>query len=147
MRATLLTLAVLVMGFAPAPFPRRSKPEKDDLEKMQGLWQCIRRTHAGRPASRGNVTVEIASSRFRYRVDGRITTEWAVTLDSRKKPKVLDRQRVGGPGAMIVLRGIYRLEGDTLTVCYHQSQSEGRPADFDGSGAGIWLMVLKRARP
>jgi uncharacterized protein (TIGR03067 family) len=150
MRAILLILAVFVVGFAPAPFPRRSKaePEKDDLKKMQGLWHCVRRTLAGNPSSRGDVTVEIAGSRFRYRVDGRVTTEWQVTLDASKKPKVLDRERVAAATrGSIVLRGIYRLEGDTLTVCYHQGRTEGRPADFDGTGAGIWLMVLKRARP
>jgi len=43
-----------------------------------------------------------------------------------------------------VVPGIYKLEGDTLTIC---TDEDGRPTEFTANaGSGRQLMVLKRKR-
>ena len=48
------------------------------------------------------------------------------------------------------IRGIYSLEGDNLTICYHRDpEKEGdRPAEFATKpDSGLVLLVLKRQKP
>ena len=141
----------LALAFAPAPFPKPGKPAagQDDLKALQGTWSTVRRTSGGREVkSAGEVTVVIAGSTLKYLVNGMVRTEWAITLDATKDPRVLDRTRIGGATKGVVLRGIYRLDGDTLTICYRQRVGEAeRPTSFAGSGIGVWVHVMKRQNP
>src|SRR5262245_29004982 len=41
--------------------------------------------------------------------------------------------------------GIYKVEGDKLTICYN-SAAQGRPASFDGPGKGKGTEVFTRVR-
>jgi uncharacterized protein (TIGR03067 family) len=141
----------LSLHFAPAPFPKPARPGagQDDLKALQGTWVSVRRTSGGREMkSAGATTVVIAGTNLKYLVGGMVRTEWVITLDTTKNPRILDRTKVGGAGQGVVLRGIYRLDGDTLTICYRQRVGEAeRPTDFTGAGAGVWLHVMKRQKP
>jgi uncharacterized protein (TIGR03067 family) len=150
MRACALLLAVVSLAFAPAPFPKQGDPNKEDLKKMQGSWTTVRRTYGGKPMTgRGEMTVVISGDRVKYLVDGMVRTEWIITLDAKKQPKIFDRKKVSGAGAGQILRGVYRLEGDTLSTCYCQERgvSLERPTDLEGAKAGEWLHVMRRKKP
>ena len=60
MRCILLLLAVLLMGFAPAPFPKPSL-EKADLAKLQGEWEQVSSSINGNPPFAGGGVVEVFS--------------------------------------------------------------------------------------
>src|SRR5262245_6045437 len=72
--------------------------------------------------------------------------EWVLELDSAARPPALtlykaDDKARGEPG----LTGIYRLEGDTLTICYVFKGP--RPTDFvSPAGTEHRLMTLRRGR-
>ena len=51
----LFLLAALSLAFAPAPLPRLAKP-KTDLQKMQGDWEMVTETIAGRKTCPGCCT-------------------------------------------------------------------------------------------
>jgi uncharacterized protein (TIGR03067 family) len=158
MRRALPLLAVLLsLAFAPAPPPRpRPDPGKDDLKKMQGAWAVSRRTLNGRDiAGGGDMTVEIAGDRIRFLVGGERRTEWVVTMDATKTPRVLDRKRVASFGSAakahkgkeVVARGIYRLDGDALWLSSASGPGDqARPRDFEGKGSAETLYVLKRLK-
>src|SRR5262249_41480150 len=145
-----LAVVLLSLGFAPAPFPKPAKPgdTRDDLKKLQGVWTVVRRTVGGSPVKLlGETSIEIAGDRLKYVIDGKVRTEWRVRVDAAKKRKVLDRTKVGGARVGIVLRGIYRLEGETFPLCYRQAVAESqRPAGFDASQRGVWFAVAKRKK-
>jgi hypothetical protein len=45
------------------------------------------------------------------------------------------------------LLGIYKVEGDTLTICYNNANRGGRrPTAFDGPGKGAGTEVFTRVR-
>jgi uncharacterized protein (TIGR03067 family) len=162
MRCLLPLLVGFCLAFAPAPFPRPTKTDagKEDLKKMQGTWAVARRTLSGREITSRNadMTVVIIGDRIRFLLQGELRTEWAITLDVTKNPKVLDRKKVAGigraavarpgTGQPLVLRGIYRLDGDTLQLSHTSSRAgQDRPSDFEGKKSGETTYFLKRARP
>jgi uncharacterized protein (TIGR03067 family) len=146
--ALLCVLSGAVALAAPAPLPRRTKAGTvDDLQRMQGEWIVTRRTVGGSEISSPDMTAVIQGDRIKFLLKGEVRTEWTITLDVTRRPKLFDRRRVAGvgKGGDITLRGIYKLEGDTLTVCYHSSStSQERPRDFTAARSGEWLSVMKR---
>ena len=73
--------------------------------------------------------------------------EWVLELDSDARPPALtlykadDKGRRGGPD----MSGIYRVDRDTLTICYVFKGE--RPADFvSPAGTDVRLMTLRRVK-
>src|SRR5947207_2153839 len=134
----LLLLAVaLVVGFAPAPFPKRG-PRKLEALRLEGTWVMTdghvdgvpnyssTSRSAGLSASRGDV-VRISTNRLTFPAKGSMVSDWTIRSGAAG---VIDLH--GPPPARLHLLGIYRLEGDTLTLCVGD-QGRGRPTVFAGS--------------
>jgi uncharacterized protein (TIGR03067 family) len=72
--------------------------------------------------------------------------EGTFTIDARKSPATLDFAADGTVGKGLTIAGIYKVEGDTLTVCL--AIGDTRPEKFESpAGARVMLMTLKRAKP
>jgi uncharacterized protein (TIGR03067 family) len=96
----------------------------------------------GKPSAEAAVSVLISDRHFVYVVD-RLRQEWTLTLNARSRPKILDVRCTGVMG--FVYRGVYRLDGDTLTICSVRSIcAADRPKDFRGSGPGQVVEVFRR---
>jgi uncharacterized protein (TIGR03067 family) len=140
----ILLAAALSLAYAPAPFPKPD-PTKEEMKKLQGTWLKVRSVPAGLGENQGMLV--FTAERMRYSVSGEMTGEYALTLNAKKKPKVFDFKGVGGLVVGGVYRGIYRLDGDTLTICYVTSRNESdRPTDFDTNKGGVILSVYKRQK-
>jgi uncharacterized protein (TIGR03067 family) len=146
-------------GFAPLPFPRVR--DNGDLRAMQGEWEAVSYTfwHAwgrgGQPVREevhgmrarvegGRISFTLGDDGPRwhlFRLGGPAGRRW---IDS-DPVTALGRPGHGREGDRWKRAGIYRLDGDTLTVC---DAPEGeRPEDFTGGHVGERLIVLKRVRP
>jgi uncharacterized protein (TIGR03067 family) len=146
MRCVLPLLAVLLLGFAPVPFPRADRT-KADLKKLQGEWVRVSHAVGGNPLAPAETTLVVAGDRLEYgEHPGK--EGWKVVLNARTRPKRFDRawqQTQLLPSACWI--GVYALEGDTLTICSVRNGDEAdRPKNLDGKLPGQVLEVFKRQK-
>ena len=122
----------------------RQKPEKTDLELLQGTWVTTSQPLSGVKQEPKTVTFTFAGRNLALTTDQQ-TNPWEVTLDSKTAPKSWDMKHRTDPD---VMKAVYSLEGDTLTVCHNYDLGgwSRRPKDLsDVSYRSKW--VLKRQKP
>ncbi len=105
-----------------------------DMDMMQGEWQVVR---IERPGSPGNPDELV---RARYVFDGDCVTlmdaerkvwEGVFRLEPAEEPKAIDFTGTSDPHKAENGFGIYRFEGDALTICIGKE----RPPEFSGKEA------------
>jgi RNA polymerase sigma factor (sigma-70 family) len=124
---------------------------------LRGEWVCTYASRNDEPldAERARrLRLTISPDRYRgHTADGPIAgavaeavlIEGPYRVDTTATPGTIDVTLDRGPAAGTTARGIYRLEGDTLTLCYALGGS--RPAEFRSPrGARIVLTVWKREK-
>jgi uncharacterized protein (TIGR03067 family) len=142
----LLATAGLALAFAPVPFPKKNS-SKDDPKKIQGHWVRIRHTNGliSEDGPQGS-TITITGQRLKHEQNGTELGDYSISMDPKKK--VFDFTGAAGINKGLVYRGLYRLEGDTITLCYRQSAAESdRPKTFDSAKEGVVISVYKRKKP
>jgi uncharacterized protein (TIGR03067 family) len=116
--------------------------QKDDKDVLQGAWAIVSQEVSGIKATEDAVKLRkplVVKGDTWTRPSGEQLT---FKIDPAKNPKELDVIQ-SGTGA--TWRGIYKIEGDTLTVCRSQGANLDRPKEFKG-GKGVALMVYKRLK-
>ena len=121
---------------------------KKDLDRMQGEWRvekAVRRGKDAPAAVRDKLSIAISGSTITINDSTEAREEKAeITLDPSKTPANIDAVPTL-PGSDRVL-GIYKLEGDNLTICWNKGDGP-RPGAFEiKPGTDVVLLVLKRAK-
>jgi RNA polymerase sigma factor (sigma-70 family) len=142
---------------APAPSKEKqlaSRPAaKTDLARIQGEWKLEYVEIDGRPQKLEHfqtIRLVIQGDRATLgRNEGHDETG-SVKLDPTKQPKAIDLNLTpyGGPADQVLTSpGIYKLEGDKLTICYapHLDAGQLRPTEFETAKEGGRLWVLVRS--
>jgi uncharacterized protein (TIGR03067 family) len=119
-----------------------------ELAQMQGLWRVEKAIRAGQEApeeTRSKLRLKIEGNVFTMMDEGSAREERAeVSLDLTANPRQIDirpKRKGAEPG-----RGIYQLEGDTMTLCWTPEGGE-RPKKFASeNGSNVRLLVLKRVK-
>ena len=118
--------------------------DKSDQDKMQGKWKIVRCEFAGRDMDQ-TVGVEDTISDAKWLRPQRRTSEYQLKFDTSKDPKWVDlsAERLGDKS----LKGIYKLEGDKLTICYSYNPDSPRPTEFKtDADVASYLYVLERVK-
>ena len=124
---------------------------RQELDKLQGRWIATSLQVRGRSAT----PADLETLQFTLELDG-TTLKFGpaaaqkvaqIRVDPSRTPKALDLSVKDEAGRTKVLLAIYKLDGDTLTLCLtSDSERVARPSEFHTDAeSGTTLVVLRRA--
>ena len=140
---SLLTALALTVA-APAP----KEPPKKDANPLLGEWVGEKAEAAGMPlpVPAGGVSMEIKPDGTMVMKEGsKAPEEVGYTTNPKKDPHEIDLTPPAAGGKAMTMLGIYKVEGDTLTLCL--AAAGGRPTKFEpAAGQATILMTFKRTK-
>jgi uncharacterized protein (TIGR03067 family) len=138
-----VTASLLLALAVAAPGPKDGgKPPAAADHALVGEWVVESHIASGRPLPQVGKAERITISRDRWKVTKELESESCLSLDPTKNPPQIDVW-VPAQEEEARCRGIYKIEGDMLTVCY--TMGKDRPTKFESAPkSGVWLMTLKR---
>jgi uncharacterized protein (TIGR03067 family) len=142
-RLLCLSLAFLGVGLVAAA----DEDAKKEYERFTGTWKFASIEVDGKKvpeeALKGALILKGDKWTLKH---GDETGSGTYKVDLSKKPKTIDIEIMEGPQKGETMKGIYKLEGDTYTVCL-AFKGKDRPTDFASKpGSGHVLEVLKREK-
>jgi uncharacterized protein (TIGR03067 family) len=143
---TLGSLAFVVGLIAAAP---GTKDEKDALKKFEGDWVFSSWDHAGNPLpaeARETAKWTVKGEKYTFEFND-LKEEGTIKLDPGKKPATIDLAITEGEDKGNSQVGIYKMDGDTITVCLAPPGAKDRPTEFKSTEEnGYILATIKRAK-
>jgi uncharacterized protein (TIGR03067 family) len=155
-RRVMLGLVALLAVVAPGVADDKPKEEaaKEEVKKLQGTWQVTKWIHhSEEPAAADEIkhfTFEFKDRTVTLRKSkGDEGKEMKYTLDPSKKPRSFDLPEGGADGD--VAEGIYKIDGDELTICIiggiRNDKAAPRPTEFKASKREKYtLFVMKKVK-
>jgi uncharacterized protein (TIGR03067 family) len=128
-----------------------AQPGEAAQENLQGTWTATKAERDGKAAD-DVVGHRLSFAGNRFRIESKdLTLLYAgtVRVDPGAKPAAIDFEHSEGDLNGKAWKGIYALDGDTLTICDNAPDlDKGRPAAFDAkTGSGFVLITFERAKP
>ena len=149
MHRLILAMCLLILGgcFVLSFAQAAEKAQKN----LQGSWTATKAERDGKAADDvvGN-QLSFTGNRFRIQSkDGKPLYAGSVRVDPSAKSAAIDFEHTEGELKWKTWKGIYALDGDTLTTCDNAPNlDKGRPAAFEAkSGSGYVLITFKRSKP
>jgi uncharacterized protein (TIGR03067 family) len=141
-RAVLPCIAVLlVVAATPA------RDAKKELEKLQGEWTGVSLEENGKKIPDGHVKkfkLTIKGEKWMVQFGDKQVGDATFKIDPAKDPKRIDMTfKVEGDD--LDSHGIYKVDGDTLTLCRAHGKAE-RPKEFKGKDDQYNIEVWKRVK-
>jgi uncharacterized protein (TIGR03067 family) len=153
MKGYLLGISMLVIAAVtdvravPDRPQKKDNLKKEEMKKLQGPWVLISLTEDGRQLGIADFKLTFAGNKYTVTVAGRISLEGTFRIDPTKKPKVFEETHTSGAKRGQSSVGIYKLEGDRLTICLPETGKDNRPTGFvSKAGTGHELTVFKREK-
>jgi uncharacterized protein (TIGR03067 family) len=146
-----ITWALFWLIFGMGIVPAFAQPAEEAQKKLQGIWSATKAERDGRGADDvvGNL-LSFTGNRFQIRSkDGKPLYAGTFRVEPSTKPAAIDFEHTEETLKGKTWKGIYALDGDTLTICDNAPNlDKGRPAAFEArTGSGYVLITFKRAKP
>jgi uncharacterized protein (TIGR03067 family) len=120
-----------------------------DPGKLRGKWTAVRAEQDAREAADivGHLLL-IEGDKFSVQEKEVTIYEGTLGLDKSASPSAIDFKHTGHSSRGKTWRGIYRIDGDTLTICDNAGDPQkSRPTSFATTpNSGRVLVVFKRAQ-
>jgi uncharacterized protein (TIGR03067 family) len=128
-----------------------AQPAEEAQKQLQGTWTATTAERDGKAAD------DVVGHRLSFTgngfqiqsKDGKPLYAGTVRVDPGAKPAAIDFEHAEGILKGKTWKGIYRLDGDTLTTCDNAPNlDQRRPPAFEAkSGSGYVLITFKGAKP
>jgi uncharacterized protein (TIGR03067 family) len=124
---------------------------QQELKALQGTWKAVAMEAGGKPLPK-EATPEFT---FIIGAEGKSTGKMAqgeysttITVDPRKTPRTMDNLHESGGFQGKKQYGVYKLEGDKLTVCMTAPgrMETDRPKDFNTKDTPHVVFVFERLK-
>jgi uncharacterized protein (TIGR03067 family) len=129
---------------APAP-----KDDKDDLKKFEGDWTFTAWVSSGQTLPQEALDMakwSVKGDKYTFEM-GEQKEEGTIKLDAAKKPATIDFAITAGNDKGKDQPGIYKVDGDTITICLARPGGKDRPTDFKATEEnGFILVTIKKAK-
>jgi uncharacterized protein (TIGR03067 family) len=126
---------------------------KAELKKLEGNWQVSRQEDFGNLVPKpiiANLRIVIEGDSIAWYIGNPAANQTAdFTIDPTKEPKTIDAEITKGSAIGKKMLGIYKLDKDTLEICWGVPGSDKRPTKFTtrpGVGAGNSYATYKREK-
>ncbi|HEV3163008.1 MAG TPA: DUF5004 domain-containing protein [Isosphaeraceae bacterium] len=137
-----IPMILLALGLFAAGEDPKTDDAKKDQEKLQGTWTMSKLERDGEDLLQQAGAVEVVFKDDTYKND---FVAAKFKLDPSKTPKAIDVTYTEGNAVGQTFKGIYKLDGDTLTICRANDEKADRPTEFTSpAGSGKMLFVLKK---
>jgi uncharacterized protein (TIGR03067 family) len=141
-------LTILVVTLLLAANGPKEDAAEDEMTKFQGTWSFVSMEVQGEKKPAGDFnkfTVVLKGDQWTVSAGDRIAAQTTFRLDPTKTPNSIDLIDLDKGR---VIRGIYSLGVDTLTVCDRGVEKGDRPTEFaTRPDSGLVLVVLQRVKP
>lgn len=142
-----LLVALALTSFTAAPVPK-ADPAKDAKAALQGEWKPVTVISKGVDETKKSNEwgrAVISGDTFTIRAEKKDVIVATITIDHNATPKTFDLKTLD-EGRELVIKGIYKLEKDQLTLCFGIGGGD-RPKEFKSEeDSDIRLVVLERVK-
>jgi uncharacterized protein (TIGR03067 family) len=120
----------------------------NDVGHLRGTWTAVRAERDGRPDAdiAGHVLL-VEDGKFSIAENGITIYAGTLWLDEAATPWAIDFRHTGYAPAGKTWRGIYQIDGDTLTICDNAGNMQrSRPTSFaTEADSGLVMVVFTRS--
>ena len=122
--------------------------DQADSKALQGTWLPTSAELAGKPfPEQFRKSLKLTIKDDRYIVMAEQKDEGTLKLDAGKTPKTMEIKGTEGPNKGKTIPAIYKIDGDSLTICYNLAGKD-YPTEFKSkSGTKLFLVEYKREKP
>jgi uncharacterized protein (TIGR03067 family) len=149
MAARLALATGLLVGAGPL-LAGESEAVKKARKEMEGTWQAVSYALDGKKAPAEDLKkirlVIDADGKTTAQRDGKTFIASTTKINPAKEPKTIDITFTQGDDRDRTAPGIWKIEGDRLTIC-RAAPGKARPSEFSSRpGSGLTLMVYRRIK-
>jgi len=119
---------ILVLALCLLPVAASAQPDqRKALDPLLGHWRITTMNGNATPAAAGEFALVIRETGYQQILKGEVTEEGTLTLDGSTTPMKVDLNITTGVDAGVRQLGVFRVEGDTLSLSLNVPGNSERP--------------------